>query len=255
MDDERKSKLLDRYERATELPLLFLALSMVPLLLAPYAASLSDAADMAIETSFWAIWGVFAVDLAIRTYLAPRKFHYLAAHWYDVLIVVVPFLRPLRVLRSARALRLLRLSRVAPFLARSAAGIRQFGSRRGIQWVMLFGVAAVFASASIVYELERSEGGSIDDFGTALWWGMSTITTVGYGDATPVSPEGRGVAVVLMLIGISFFSWVTANIAAFLVESSPAETITAADLMRKLESLELQIQALRGSQQTRSDAD
>jgi voltage-gated potassium channel len=138
------------------------------------------------------------------------------------------------------------VSRIAPFLARSIANARDMGRRRGLQWVMLVGVAAVFASAAAVYEIERTKGGPIDDFGTALWWAMSTITTVGYGDATPVSPAGRGVAVLLMIIGITFFSWVTASIAAFLVESANDEvTVTTSDLMRKMEALEQEIRALR----------
>lgn len=246
MDHERKTELLDKYERVTELPMLVLALLMVPLLLLPFLTDLSSQADTAVESSFWAIWAMFALDLGIRTYLSSRRISYLLNHWYDVLIVAVPFLRPLRVLRSARALRLLRLGRLAPFLARSAANIREVGQRRGLQWVLLLGVAAIFASATLVFEFERSNGGQIDDFGTALWWAMSTITTVGYGDATPVTAEGRGVAVFLMLVGISFFSWVTANVAAFLVESSAEpDAVSLADVMRKLEVLEEQLKSLK----------
>ena len=248
MDTERRSDLLDQYERATELPLLVLALLMVPLLLLPFLTDLSSTADTAVESSFWAIWAMFAADLGIRTYLSTRRINYLVSHWYDVLIVAVPFLRPIRVLRSARSLRLLRLGRLAPFLARSGANAREVGQRRGLQWVLLFGVAAIFASAALVYEFERSNGGQIDDFGTSLWWAMSTITTVGYGDATPVTAEGRGVAVLLMIIGITFFSWVTANVAAFLVESSTEpDAVSLADVMRKLEVLDEELKSLKNS--------
>jgi voltage-gated potassium channel len=117
---------------------------------------------------------------------------------------------------------------------------------------MLTGAAAIFASAGAVYLAERSSGGTIDDFGTALWWAMATVTTVGYGDAVPVSATGRGIGVFLMLVGISFFGWVTANIAAFLVEfgGKDGRTVTTADLMEKLEALESEIRLLRESRTT-----
>jgi voltage-gated potassium channel len=94
---------------------------------------------------------------------------------------------------------------------------------------------------------ESGSGGEIDDYGTALWWAMATVTTVGYGDTVPTTPEGRGVAVLLMLVGIAFFSWVTANIAAFLVEFGGGDVhgVTTQDLMAKLEDLGREVRALR----------
>ena len=117
MDKERRAELLDRFERATELPLLGLALAIIPLLVIPLVTDVSDTMSATFLVLDWTIWAVFAADLGVRTYLSERRLNYLVRHWYDVLIVVLPFLRPLRVLRSARALR---LARLGPFLARSA---------------------------------------------------------------------------------------------------------------------------------------
>jgi voltage-gated potassium channel len=94
--------------------------------------------------------------------------------------------------------------------------------------------------------LERSGGGPIGDFGTALWWAVSTVTTVGYGDAYPITPEGKGVAVFLMLVGIALFSVMTANVAALLVESDKkAEDATVADLLSEMRHLREELAALR----------
>ena len=246
MDKERKAELLDRFVRATDLPLLALALAIIPLLAIPFVAELSDTLAATFLALDWTIWGVFAVELGIRTYLSERRLSYLVRHWYDVLIVVLPFLRPLRVLRSARALR---LARIAPFLARSAMNFRDLLEGRGLQYVLLLAVLAVFGAAALTYLMERDQGGTINDYGTALWWAVSTVTTVGYGDAFPVTPEGKGVAVFLMLVGIALFSWLTANIAAFLVEfgGEKGRTVTMADLMDKLEALEREVQTLRSA--------
>lgn len=249
MDNERRSALLQKFERATELPLLLLALAMLPLLGVPLLVGLDETTDRAFFTIDWIIWGVFALELSVRTYLSERRLPYLARHWFDVLIVALPFLRPLRIVRSARAIRLLRVARLAPFAARITTNVRAVLSHAGLQYVLAFGTVSVFASAGAVYLVEKSNGGTIDDYGTALWWAVTTMTTVGYGDAVPVSPAGRGIAVFLMLVGISFFSWVTASIAAFLVEFGGKESrsVTIADLMDKLEALEQEIRLLRES--------
>ena len=247
MDGQQRVQLREKFERTTELPLLILALAMIPLLGLPFFVQLSDTADTAFLTADWTIWAVFGLELSVRTYLSERRLAYLIQHWYDVLIVVVPFLRPLRVVRSVRALRILRLGRMVPFVVRATTDARAILRRRGLQYVLAFGFMAIFASAGAVYLVERSDGGDIDDFGTALWWAMTTMTTVGYGDVVPVTPAGRGIAVFLMLVGISFFSWVTANIAAFLVEFGGKQTrsVTVADVMDKLEALEREIRSLR----------
>lgn len=252
MDKEQRRQLLEKFERATELPLLVLAAAMIPLLLVPFVLELSQTVDRAVLSADWMIWAVFALELSVRTYLSERRLSYLIRHWYDVLIVVLPFLRPLRIIRSARALRLLRLGRVWPFLVRAGTATYSLLRRRGLQYVMLSGIVVIFASAGAIYLAEKSSGGSIDDYGTALWWAMTTVTTVGYGDTFPVSAAGRGVAVFLMLVGISFFGWVTANIAAFLVEFGGEErpAVTTADLMEKLEALEQEIRSLRESRVT-----
>jgi voltage-gated potassium channel len=244
---ERRRELLQRFEEATEWPLLFLAVVMIPLLAVQFFFDPAEDTDAAIEGVLWLIWAVFAVELVVRTYLSEDRLRYLVRHWFDVLIVAVPFLRPLRVARSARAVRLLRLGRVAPFFARVFASSRDLLRHRGLEWIVAGGIALVFVTAGAVLAFERNGDGPIDDYGTALWWAMSTVTTVGYGDTVPTTPEGRGAAVFLMLVGIAFFSWVTANIAAFLVEFGGPESkgVTTHDLMDKLEQLEAEIKALR----------
>ena len=244
---EKRAQLLERFEEATEWPLLFLALLMIPLLGVPLALDIDSDTDLALEGVSYIIWAIFAAELSIRTFLSEKRIRYLIRHWFDVLIVVVPFLRPLRIARSARAARLLKLGRLLPFVARIWTSTQSLMRHRGLQWVVIGGMAVVFAGAGGVLAFESGAGGGLDDYGTALWWAMATVTTVGYGDSVPVTPEGRGVAVLLMLVGIAFFTWVTANIAAFLVEFGGGEVqgVTTHDLMAKLEEMESEIKALR----------
>lgn len=68
-----------------------------------------------------------------------------------------------------------------------------------------------------------------------------TSTTVGYGDYTPVTAEGRAIATVLMLVGVGVFGVVTANLAAFFVESADDHEEALAD---KVDALRVQVAEL-----------
>ena len=77
---------------------------------------------------------------------------------------------------------------------------------------------ATSAAAFTVAE-DVGVNGRIHSFFDALWWSLSTITTVGYGDIYPVTTAGRIIGGFTMIVGISTFALVTAKIAQFLVRS------------------------------------
>jgi voltage-gated potassium channel len=77
----------------------------------------------------------------------------------------------------------------------------------------------VFVAALAVLDAERSApGATITTFGNALWWAFVTITTVGYGDFTPITITGRLIAGALMLGGVALLGIVTATLASWIVE-------------------------------------
>ena len=205
----------DSWESVTDLPLLVLAVATIPLLIVEAATS-GTVATAAVWAN-WTIWGSFAVDLTVRTWLARGgRGRYLVAHWYDVVIVavtVVPYLMPIRALRSVRVLRLLRASRVAAYGTRiyqtAATAWAGLVARRLLVAMPL----VVVAGATGVWIAEAGTNSALANYGDALWWAVVTVTTVGYGDIAPVTAAGRIVATVLMLVGIALFGVVTANIA------------------------------------------
>ena len=101
----------------------------------------------------------------------------------------------------------------------------------------------VLAASALEFGFESHQRGSnIHSFSDALWWAMVTVTTVGYGDRFPVTPAGRGVAVVLMLIGIGLVGVVTATVASYFVEQRQDDNTAALD--RRLERIEGMLEAL-----------
>ncbi|HEY0398091.1 MAG TPA: potassium channel family protein, partial [Acidimicrobiia bacterium] len=70
-------------------------------------------------------------------------------------------------------------------------------------YVTLTAALVVFMASLAVYDAERGPGASITGYGDGVWWALTPISTVGYGDEYPVTGEGRLVAVLLMVGGIA----------------------------------------------------
>ena len=236
--DER----LRAVERATQVPLLVLALVMVPLLIVPWLFDLPDGVESTFVAADWFIWAIFAADFGLKLAVAPRRAHYIAHHPFDVAMVVLPVLRPLRLAR------LIRIARLATVLGVNLTLVREIVATRGVQFVVGSVLACLVAGAAGVFLAERgNEGGNITSFGDALWWSATTMTTVGYGDRFPVTAEGRAIAVVLMVFGIAALSALTATIAAVLVreEGDRGPGATNDEILAEVRNLRRELEAMR----------
>ena len=236
-----RGEAFERFSRAVDGPLTVLALVMIPLIVLPLVVDLSPGTESAFLAIDYLIWAVFAAEYAIKLYLAPNRRQFVAHHIPDLIIVLVPMLRPLRVLRSVRLLRLLRLALLTGLAAKGLREARNILRRRGLNWILLIVLVLNLIAAAMVLEFERGNpDANIDSYPDALWWAVTTITTVGYGDRFPMSSAGRGVAVVLMIAGIAMFGVITASIAAYFVEQKAEEDLAgrlepSADLLRQLD--------------------
>lgn len=72
----------------------------------------------------------------------------------------------------------------------------------------------------IFYFFEHEHNSKIHSYLDALWWGMATATTTGYGDITPVTIQGKILGIVLMLTGMAFFAMFTALFAKTILNST-----------------------------------
>ena len=140
------------------------------------------------------IWFIFAVDLLIRFFDAKSFSRFIRMNYIEILAVTLPFLRVLRMLRVLLAVRGLKVFVVDRAKATGA-------------YVALLAPLTWFTGAIVVLDVEsQSKEASITTIGDALWWSLTTITTVGYGDLYPTTLPGKVVAAVLMIMGISLFS-------------------------------------------------
>ena len=119
---------------------------------------------------------------------------------------------------------------------------------RGRVVVYTFSAAAllVYAGSLAILEYERGTPDTqIDTFGKAVWWSFATITTVGYGDLTPVTAGGRVIAVLLMIGGISLVGSITATLASWIVQRvSDDDKANQTATVANIEQLQAQIRHL-----------
>lgn len=111
----------------------------------------------------------------------------------------------LRFLRIIRLLWIVRVTRHLPAVGMLGRVLKR--ERRTLFAVLLIMLTMLFIASSLVYLLEHER--QPQRFATiphAMWWGMATLTTVGYGDVVPVSPMGRLLGVVIMLLGVGTFA-------------------------------------------------
>ena len=83
----------------------------------------------------------------------------------------------------------------------------------------------------------------VETFGDGIWWALVTITTVGYGDITPLTTLGRVVAGLLMLLGLGLIATITAIVSAKFIQNY-VDGHTNDDVLEKLEELETEIEKI-----------
>ncbi|MFC5219488.1 potassium channel family protein [Streptomyces coerulescens] len=198
-----------RWEQRTEISLFLASL----LFLAAYAARV-----LAVSMpSFWkdvclytmvALWLLFAVDYVVRWRLVGGRFlHFARTHFLHTVVVLLPLLRPLRIVPLYDAIQ---HRQGEPRLALHA---------RVIAYASLSTLLLGFAGALAVYQQERgAPGATMRTFGDAVWWAAETISTVGYGDITPVTTGGRTIAMVMMAGGLALLGAVTGSFSSWLLQ-------------------------------------
>jgi voltage-gated potassium channel len=229
----------ERWERATEYPLLGLGIAF----LVAYALPIIDpdfpepwaAIFFVVEIIAWI---AFAIDLLVRIIITEHRWAFIRQHPLDIAAVVLPILRPLQALRALSII----------FL--SARGLHRILRNRVLTYVVIAALGVWLIAGLAVTQAERGMPGSnIEDVWVGWWWAFVTMATVGYGDVYPVTIEGRLVAVGLVVTGIALVGTVTAYIASwFAAQTRAAELAIQAEIDEsedKIDALSRQVRELQ----------
>jgi voltage-gated potassium channel len=199
---------LERYERFARLPMAVVGVGWA--VAAVVVVTATGSTPEWLVGLLFGLWAIIFVEYVARLLAAPDRRGYVATRRIEPALVVLPVLQPLR---------LADLPRVDVVAAELVLRTRAILRHRGLFRVLLAAAGLLFVGSWLVMLSERdAPGANIHDYGSALWWGIVTMTTVGYGDKFPVTGLGRAVAVVLMLVGIGLLGVITATVASFFVQ-------------------------------------
>ncbi len=186
------------------------------------------------------IWLLFIIDYLVKLRLSEPRRLWFRTHKFDLVLALVPALRPVRLLDA--------FTRLASFTRTRGNQIRAR--------LLIYGVGSalmlVWYISLVVLQFERSApGATITSFGSAVWWAFCTVTTVGYGDYVPVTVPGRVAAVLLMAGGVVVVGLVVATISSWVVERATrghddAVPASRADIRELTVELQKAGQRLRG---------
>jgi voltage-gated potassium channel len=239
-----------RFDARMRLPII--ASAILPLIVVPES---SDWLGIVVGVVTWL---VFLVDYVVRI---RHLDHYGRARLgrFDLFVVIAT--APWFLFPGAQAgsfVVLLRLARLARLVIASR-GSRRLFDRIGRVAVVAAGV--VVLGSLVAYYAEHPTNPQFATVGDALWWGIVTLTTVGYGDIVPKTTTGRWAAVTIMVTGIAVLGVLAGSLASFFrldesktdadsPERQPTGTAAAPDdaalrtLIAEVAALRRQVEAL-----------
>lgn len=197
-----------------QLLILLLSLYVVGVLVFEAVARVDGETQRLLDRIDFGVCLLFLSDFGWRFHRAPNKWEFMRWGWID-LVSSIPVWNGFFLGRLVRALRILRLVRAFRSVNALLSALYRNFPQGAVASVAVGSVFVVIFASVAILEFERDEpGANVRTAGDALWWAITTITTVGYGDKYPVTAEGRVVAVILMVTGGGLFSTITALIAS-----------------------------------------
>ncbi|RZN14108.1 MAG: two pore domain potassium channel family protein [Methanosarcinales archaeon] len=224
-----KDELATKIEKRIDTPMIVLALLIIPIVVIELEIVPTNTYWVSCATKIDdGIWFAFLLEYLVLVSLYDDKVGYTKRSWLNLIILLLspPLICPegfalIRSLRSLRVLRLfraLRLLRIVIALKRGVKPISDVFVKNSLHYVTLITILLIIFSG-IAFSWLELRVISIQGIFQGVWWAITTVTTVGYGDLYPKSHAGRILAAAVMIIGIGFVSVLTANISSYFVEN------------------------------------
>ena len=231
-----------------QIVILILSVVVLAALVADTAFKLPAEISSVLQKIDTLICVVFLADFGIRFYTAKSKLAFLKWGWID-LIASIPNLQIFRWGRLVRVLRIIRLIRALRATHKVTTLLLKHKFQGGVASVVLTAVLLViFSSVGILICEQQDPQANIKTGDDAVWWSVTTITTVGYGDKYPVTFDGRFLAMILMVSGVGLFGGMSGLVASLFMGSKDKKITEEENrILTRLERLEGKIDRLNRS--------
>lgn len=167
------------------------------------------------------IWAFFVVETVLLALLVRNTKFYLRTNWMNLLIIAMGLPLLWHDQPYAGALRALRILLLFGILVEMSSTTRAMLRRNHIGLTLFVSAIIVIMAGTSMAAIDPA----IDTPWDGIWWAWVTVTTVGYGDIVPASPQGKIFGGILMLLGLGLFSLITASFSAFLISREEEEWI------------------------------
>jgi voltage-gated potassium channel len=158
----------------------------------------------------WGFTIIFGIEYILRVIISPRPLKYIFSGWgiIDLLAVLPTLISPfiagyetLIIIRSLRLLRIFRIMQLSRFTAESNVLFHSLkASSYKITVFLFFVLMLTIICGTVMYVVEGKAGG-FDSIPQGVYWSIVTLTTVGYGDISPITPLGKFIASLMMITG------------------------------------------------------
>ena len=213
----------DRFDRAIDLFIIALIVVNTAAQILETVRPIYDAVPWFFSVLEWASMVIFTLEYVLRLWSCTAEDRYSHPFYGRLrfaltplllidLLALLPFYLPFLGLEDLRTLRAMRLLAWAARLGRYFEGIRTLGSvlqSKALELmtvVLVLAVMLILASAMMYYAEHTAQPEAFASIPEAMWWSIITLTTVGYGDVSPVTPLGKVMAGVIAVMGIGMFA-------------------------------------------------
>lgn len=215
-----------------QLGILALVIISVLLVTLDFLVQLSPPQRNTIYTIDFIICILLAIEFAYRLKASDDYVKFLRKYWYELIALIPAYLfsllelhllsvpaRSLKFIRIFRAVRVLRLSVLYTRVLKFFNTVWGVVLESRVPYIIILAFSIILTSSIAVYGFEHSIPDSpVKSIFDAFWWTLTTLTTVGYGDIVPVTPEGRIIGIILMIFGILIWTATISLLTATLVE-------------------------------------
>ena len=215
-----------------DLVLILLTLASVAVIMLDSVEAYHEAYGHLFLTLEWGFTVLFTIELLVRIYCLERPLLYLKSFYgvIDVIAILptwimllLPGAQTLVVVRLLRVLRVFRVLRLMQFVGEGSLLVQALLRSRDQIFLFLFTVfMLVTIFGTLMYWIEPVEAG-FSSIPRAIYWGVVTLTTVGYGDVVPVTPLGQAISMMVMLLGYSIIAVPTGIFSAEVIRSIRAD--------------------------------